>query len=115
MVHHIRNQDRPDKAFTTERAKKPGNANAASGRIFVTTAQDHFGPVTAEYDPERSQGVEVGRTWVLRMDCRQWGIHFPMVSGIAGQSEYGAQSVVLSGGYIDDEDHGEWFIYTGRY
>jgi E3 ubiquitin-protein ligase UHRF1 len=38
-----------------------------------------------------------------------------MVSGIAGQSEYGAQSVVLSGGYIDDEDHGEWFIYTGRY
>lgn len=115
VVHHIRNQDRPDKAFTTERAKKPGNANAASGRIFVTTAQDHFGPITAEYDPERNQGVEVGRTWVLRMDCRQWGIHFPMVSGIAGQSEYGAQSVVLSGGYIDDEDHGEWFIYTGRY
>ncbi|KAF5937708.1 hypothetical protein HYC85_025214 [Camellia sinensis] len=25
------------------------------------------------------------------------------------------QSVALSGGYEDDEDHGEWFLYTGRY
>nr|GFC78430.1 E3 ubiquitin-protein ligase ORTHRUS 2-like [Tanacetum cinerariifolium] len=24
-----------------------------------------------------------------------------------------AQSVALSGGYEDDEDHGEWFLYTG--
>ncbi|XP_019167510.1 PREDICTED: E3 ubiquitin-protein ligase ORTHRUS 2-like isoform X5 [Ipomoea nil] len=42
-----------------------------------------------------------------------WGIHRPPVAGIAGQSKYGAQSVVLSGGYEDDEDHGEWFLYTG--
>ncbi|CAJ1934050.1 unnamed protein product [Sphenostylis stenocarpa] len=35
------------------------------------------------------------------------------VGGIAGQSDRGAQSVVLSGGYVDDEDHGEWFLYTG--
>lgn len=25
----------------------------------------------------------------------------------------GAQSVVLSGGYEDDVDNGEWFLYTG--
>mgnify|MGYP004704448677 FL=1 len=49
------------------------------------------------------------------MECRQWGAHFPHVAGIAGQSDYGAQSVALSGGYEDDEDHGEWFLYTGRY
>ncbi|KAF6160095.1 hypothetical protein GIB67_018875 [Kingdonia uniflora] len=29
------------------------------------------------------------------------------------QSDYGAQSVALSGGYEEDEDHGEWFLYTG--
>lgn len=60
------------------------------------------------------------------MDCRQFGAHFPHVAGIAGQSSrgqyfgveevilfLGAQSVVLSGGYEDDLDNGEWFLYTG--
>lgn len=47
------------------------------------------------------------------MDCRQWGAHFPHVAGIAGQGNVGAQSVVLSGGYEDDRDEGEWFLYTG--
>ena len=115
IYHFMHDQNRPDKAFTTERAKKAGMANASSGRIFVTVPQDHFGPILAENDPERKQGVLVGECWELRMECRQWGIHYPPVAGIAGQSEYGAQSVVLSGGYEDDEDHGEWFLYTGRF
>lgn len=115
-VHHfIRNQDRPDKAFTTERAKKTGKANAASGRIYVTIPGDHFGPISAENDPTRNQGVLVGESWEDRQECRQWGAHFPHVAGIAGQSGFGAQSVALSGGYQDDEDHGEWFLYTGRF
>ncbi|KAK4763620.1 hypothetical protein SAY87_013058 [Trapa incisa] len=113
VQHFIHNQNRPDKAFTTERAKRTGKANACSGKIFVTTPPDHFGPITAEYDPERNQGVLVGESWDDRMDCRQWGTHLPHVAGIAGQSKYGAQSVCLSGGYQDDEDHGEWFLYTG--
>lgn len=113
--HFIHNQDRPDKAFTTERAKKTGKANACSGRIFVTIPSDFFGPITAEYDPIRNLGVTVGETWEDRMECRQWGAHFPHVGGIAGQSNHGSQSIALSGGYEDDEDHGEWFLYTGRY
>jgi len=40
----------------------------------------------------------VGEHWKDRLDCRQWGAHFPHVAGIAGQSGQGAQSVVLSGG-----------------
>jgi E3 ubiquitin-protein ligase UHRF1 len=44
------------------------------------------------------QGVRVGEFWKDRLDCRQWGAHFPHVAGIAGQSHVGAQSVVLSGG-----------------
>ena len=35
------------------------------------------------------------------------------MAGIAGQSSVGAQSVALSGGYEDDHDGGEWFLYTG--
>lgn len=114
-VHFVHNQNRPDKAFTTERAKKSGKANACSGKIFVTIPRDHFGPIPPENDPDRNRGVLVGENWEDRMECRQWGAHFPHVAGIAGQSEQGAQSVALSGGYEDDEDHGEWFLYTGRY
>ncbi|GER48548.1 zinc finger C3HC4-type RING finger family protein [Striga asiatica] len=107
VYRFLHNQDRPDRAFTTERAQKAGMANAASGRIFVTVPKDHFGPIPAESDPERNQGVLVGETWDLRMDVRQWGVHYPPVAGIAGQAHYGAQSVVISGGYEDDEDNGE--------
>ncbi|KAF9619756.1 hypothetical protein IFM89_009098 [Coptis chinensis] len=113
VTHFVHNQLRPDKAFTTERAKKTGKANACSGKIFVTVPNDHFGPIPAENDPGRNQGVLVGECWEDRMECRQWGAHFPHVSGIGGQSTHGAQSVAISGGYQDDEDHGEWFLYTG--
>ncbi|KAH1219634.1 hypothetical protein AAZX31_12G001200 [Glycine max] len=111
--HFLHNQDRPDEPFTTERAQRSGRANAASGKIFVTVPTDHFGPITAENDPLRNQGLLVGESWRDRLECRQWGAHFVPVGGIAGQSDRGAQSVVLSGGYVDDEDHGEWFLYTG--
>ncbi|RZC77268.1 hypothetical protein C5167_001400 [Papaver somniferum] len=71
VYQYVNNQSKPDKAYTTERAKKSGKAYA------------------------------------------QWGANFPHVAGIAGQSKHGSQSIVLSGGYVDDEDHGEWFLYTG--
>ncbi|XP_034906256.1 E3 ubiquitin-protein ligase ORTHRUS 2 [Populus alba] len=115
VYHFVHNQNRPDKAYTTERAKRAGKANACSGKIFVTVPPDHFGPIPAENDPERNMGVLVGEIWEDRLACRQWGAHLPHVAGIAGQSTHGSQSVALSGGYIDDEDHGEWFLYTGRY
>ena len=56
----------------------------------------------------------MGDTWENRLEAGQWGVHRPHVAGIAGQSHYAAQSVVLSGGYDDDQDEGEWFFYTGR-
>ena len=37
--------------------------------------------------------------------CRGW---------VSGQSDHGAQSVALSGGYEDDIDKGDHFLYTGR-
>lgn len=108
------NQGGPENAFRTKRAKT-GRANAACGRIYVTVPFDHFGPIPAENDPVRNQGVLVGESWKDRVECRQWGAHFAHVSCIAGQSDYGAQSVAISGGYKDDVDHGEWFLFTGRF
>ena len=48
---HINDKDRPDEAFTTDRAVRSGRANAASGRIMVTVPGDHFGPIPPEADP----------------------------------------------------------------
>lgn len=48
-------ESRPDTAFSTERAKRSGKANAASGRIMVTTSNEHFGPILAEHDPSRNR------------------------------------------------------------
>ncbi|OAE18719.1 hypothetical protein AXG93_4846s1100 [Marchantia polymorpha subsp. ruderalis] len=94
------------KVLKKKQLRKPVQA------LAVTAPKSHFGPITADHDHKRRRGVLVGDIWDNRLSCRQWGVHLPPVSGIAGQSEYGAQSVCLSGSY-DDEDHGDWFIYSG--
>ncbi|CAI9117352.1 OLC1v1018728C1 [Oldenlandia corymbosa var. corymbosa] len=113
VYHNLKDEDLPDEPYVTERAKRGGIANAKSGRIFVTIPSDHFGPISAESDPVMNLGILVGQCFANRYKCRQWGVHRPLVCGISGQAKTGAQSVVLSGGYVDDEDHGEWFLYTG--
>lgn len=40
-------------------------------------------------------------------------MHRPHVAGIHGRENEGAYSIVLSGGYEDDEDNGDSFTYTG--
>jgi putative restriction endonuclease len=42
------------------------------------------------------------------------GLHRPLVAGISGSETDGADSIVLSGGYEDDEDSGDVIIYTGQ-
>ncbi|XP_026425503.1 uncharacterized protein LOC113321800 isoform X2 [Papaver somniferum] len=37
----------------------------------------------------------------------------PMNQGIVLVGEYGAKSVALSGDYEDNDNHGDWFLYTG--
>lgn len=41
------------------------------------------------------------------------GVHRPPVAGIHGRDNFGAFSIVLSGGYEDDVDKGDEFLYTG--
>lgn len=53
-------QSRPSEAFQTERSRRNGIANAASGRIFVNVANDWFGPILSEHDPTNHR-VRIGR------------------------------------------------------
>jgi E3 ubiquitin-protein ligase UHRF1 len=57
--------------------------------------------------------IPVGKTWKNRAECRKDGVHTPLEAGIFGDSVLGAYSIVLSGGYKDDKDLGNTFIYTG--
>jgi putative restriction endonuclease len=59
-------------------------------------------------------GVSVGATFKDRRSLAQAGVHRPLQAGISGAGEEGADSVVVSGGYEDDQDYGDEIIYTGH-
>src|SRR5262245_14776028 len=59
-------------------------------------------------------GYPPGRHFASRRALFDAGIHRQLQAGIAGSSTVGAESIVLSGGYEDDEDHGTLIIYTGE-
>jgi putative restriction endonuclease len=42
------------------------------------------------------------------------GVHPPTDAGICGGEKEGAESVVVSGGYVDDLDYGDLIVYTGQ-
>ncbi|KAF8134779.1 PUA-like domain-containing protein [Mycena galopus ATCC 62051] len=58
--------------------------------------------------------VPVLSTFLSRLECSGAGVHAPTRAGIHGSKKDGAYSIVMSGGYEDDEDRGETFIYTGE-
>lgn len=66
---------------------------------------DGFGPVP---------GVEVGQVFPNRRALAASRVHRPLQAGICGTRKHGAESIVVSGGYEDDEDHGNEIIYTGQ-
>lgn len=59
-------------------------------------------------------GVTIGQNFVNRRALHDAGIHRPLQHGICGTKATGAESIVLSGGYPDDEDYGDVIIYTGH-
>ncbi|KAK1129927.1 hypothetical protein K0M31_019624 [Melipona bicolor] len=64
----------------------------------------HVGPIP---------GIEVGTSWLYRVQVSEAGIHRPHIAGIHGTSTQCAYSIVLSGGYEGDIDNGDEFIYSG--
>ncbi|CAD6238967.1 GSCOCG00008581001-RA-CDS [Cotesia congregata] len=76
---------------------------------------NHKGPIP---------GTEVGMSWRYRLQVifvfllprikvSEAGVHRPHVAGIHGRENECAYSLVLSGGYEDDVDNGDEFLYTG--
>jgi putative restriction endonuclease len=58
-------------------------------------------------------GTTVGQIFKDRAELAKAGIHKPTQAGISGGGKEGADSIVLSGGYEDDQDFGDIIIYTG--
>ena len=58
-------------------------------------------------------GVSVGDIFPNRRALHESGVHRPIQAGISGREKEGAESIVVSGGYEDDEDFGHVIIYTG--
>lgn len=83
-----------------------GKGMACVGRTKECTLvqRNHYGPIP---------GVEVGTSWLYRVQVSESGVHRPHVAGIHGRESDGAYSIVLSGGYEDDVDNGDEFLYTG--
>ena len=65
----------------------------------------HFGEI---------EGVVAGTEFASRAELATSGIHRPTQAGISGSSTAGADSIVVSGGYEDDEDYGDYLIYGGQ-
>jgi len=55
-------------------------------------------------------GINVGQTFLDRRALHDANVHRGLVQGIAPHGN----SIVLSGGYVDDEDEGDRIIYTGH-
>ncbi|MFI0226101.1 YDG/SRA domain-containing protein [Streptomyces lydicus] len=58
--------------------------------------------------------VEAGMEFSTRRLAHDAGVHRPLQAGICGTKKKGAESIVVSGGYKDDEDYGDVIVYTGH-
>jgi putative restriction endonuclease len=58
--------------------------------------------------------IEPGDTFSGYVEMMKKGVHGDKQKGIFGWEKKGAESIVISGGYIDDEDQWTEVIYTGE-
>lgn len=58
-------------------------------------------------------GITEGDSFKSRDEVRLAGLHNETQAGISGGVNDGADAIVISGGYEDDEDFGDEIVYTG--
>lgn len=58
-------------------------------------------------------GYSEGSLFADRRELSESRVHVPIQAGISGSQTEGSESIILSGGYEDDQDHGDTIIYTG--
>ncbi|MEV7513076.1 MULTISPECIES: YDG/SRA domain-containing protein [unclassified Streptomyces] len=59
-------------------------------------------------------GVTEGAWFKGHAELHAAGVHRFLGRGISGTDKTGADSIVLSGGYVDDRDEGDLVVYTGE-
>ncbi len=59
-------------------------------------------------------GIYEGATFSSYLELNKAQIHTPTQAGISGSQKEGADSIVISGGYEDDQDFGDEIVYTGH-
>lgn len=59
-------------------------------------------------------GFPPGSSFASRAEVRHAGLHRHNQAGISGAFEDGADAIIVSGGYVDDLDNGDWILYTGE-
>ncbi|WP_343523724.1 YDG/SRA domain-containing protein [Pedobacter sp.] len=59
-------------------------------------------------------GILEGDIFKNRIELSHSKVHKPIQAGISGSENEGADSIVISGGYEDDEDYQHTIIYTGH-
>ena len=57
--------------------------------------------------------IDPGAHFGTRLELARARVHRHTQAGITGTAAHGAESIVLNGGYEDDEDFGDVIIYTG--
>ena len=91
FVYHIR------QASIQQHTAQGGSGRFMPGRVF-----GHI------------SGYPEGASFDSRAALSEAGVHRPTMAGISGSQGEGADSIVLSGGYEDDEDLGDEVVYTGH-
>lgn len=77
----------------------------SDGRVSVSCMADRvYGHIP---------GYPVGSLFDDRAAASKARVHGPLIGGIWGGAD-GAESIVVSGGYVDDKDYGDVIIYTGH-
>lgn len=70
--------------------------------------------VFGEVQAPDGEWMREGKWFADRNALTITGMHAPPMAGIWGPESIGACSIVVSGGYEDDEDYGDEIIYTGQ-
>ncbi|KAJ4840015.1 hypothetical protein Tsubulata_034005 [Turnera subulata] len=114
IVSVIEEEARQDEERMRRRARGDLLASRAmrEGRMWLNRDKRIVGSIP---------GVEIGDVFFFRMELCVLGLHGQVQAGIdylpASQSSNGepiATSIIVSGGYEDDEDTGDVIIYTGH-
>jgi predicted restriction endonuclease len=71
----------------------------------VPAEADGFGEIS---------GYPEGSEFASRAEVAASGVHRALQAGIVGTGKTGAESIVSSGGYRDDDDQGDELLYTGH-